>query len=147
MPVGAKFHKDGRLFITDVTGELYAFAPDTEEKTLIADSYQDTPFRGLNDLVFDENGGLYFTEHIGSSATEPVGNVYYLPPNGTEPVLFAENIAYPNGIALSADGQRVYISEFGKNRILSIPSMNAEELRKCPLFAYLEGDRSGRFSR
>jgi gluconolactonase len=29
LPVGAKFHKDGRLFITDVTGKLYAFDPTT----------------------------------------------------------------------------------------------------------------------
>ena len=53
---------------------------------------------------------------------------------------FAENIAYPNGVAISADGQRVYISEFGKNRILSVPSKNAKESPEIPfVFGQFEG--------
>lgn len=140
MPVGAKFHKDGRLFVTDVKGELYAFNPATSERTTIVNSYNGTLFKGLNDLVFDESGGIYFTEPIGSSATHPTGRVFYLPPNNSEPVLFAENIAYPNGVALSVDGQRVYISEFDKNRILSVPSKSAKASPETPfVFGQFEG--------
>lgn len=140
VPVGAKFHKDGRLFITDGTGELYAYNPKTGERTTIANSYNDTPLRGLNDLVFDDSGGVYFTEPMGSSATKPTGRVFYLPPNSTELQLFQEGIAYPNGIAISVDGQRVYISEFGTNRIISVPSMNAKDQREIAFaFAQFEG--------
>lgn len=124
-PVGAKFHKDGRLFITDLTGVLYSYSPKTGKREVVVDSYEGKRLNGLNDLVFDETGGLYFTEPRESSATHPIGRVFYLPPNGTEPELFAENIAYPNGIAISADDQRVYISEFNKNKVLSIPSKQA----------------------
>ncbi|PYF08471.1 SMP-30/gluconolactonase/LRE family protein [Ureibacillus chungkukjangi] len=140
MPIGAKFHKDGRLFITDGTGELYAYNPKTKKRETIVNSYKGKPLNGLNDLVFDEKGGIYFTEPMGSSATHPTGRVFYLPPNSKEAVLFSENIAYPNGIALSADGQRVYISEFNKNQILSVPSLSAADARETPfVFARFEG--------
>jgi gluconolactonase len=140
VPVGAKFHKDGRLFITDGTGELYAYNTITGQRTTIVNSYNNSPLKGLNDLVFDESGGLYFTEPMGSSATKPTGRVFYLPPDGSGLQLFQENIAYPNGIAISADGQRVYISEFGTNRIISVPSKNAKDQREITfVFGQLEG--------
>jgi sugar lactone lactonase YvrE len=140
MPVGAKFHKDGRLFVTDVTGGLYLVNTTTGERTLFLDSYNGEKFKGLNDLVFDEAGGLYFTEPIGSHALNPTGRVYYLPLGSTEPVIFAENIAYPNGVAISADGNRVYVSEFGKNRIISIPSKKAAASPETPfVFGQFEG--------
>ncbi|MFJ7724764.1 SMP-30/gluconolactonase/LRE family protein [Neobacillus sp. NPDC097160] len=140
LPVGAMFHKDGRLFITDVTGELYAYNTTTGERTLIVNSYNGKPLNGLNDLVFDESGGLYFTEPMGSSATKPIGRVFYLPPGSSEPQLFQENIAYPNGIAISGDGQRVYISDFATNRIISVPSKNAKDSREVAfVFGQFEG--------
>ena len=125
MPIGAKFHKDGRLFITDGKGVLYSYSPTTGERKTIINSYDGYPLKGLNDLVFDKNGGLYFTEPMGSSATNPTGRVFYLPPGETKAKLFSENIAYPNGIAISADGNRIYISEFNKNQIISVPSVTA----------------------
>lgn len=138
--VGAKFHKDGRLFITSITGNLYAYDPKTETTSVILDSYNDQPFNGLNDLVFDDEGGLYFTDPMGSDALNPSGKVYYLPPGEEEAILFADNIAYPNGIAISADGNRVYISEFDKNRVISVPSITAETSPETSfLFAQFEG--------
>jgi len=125
MPIGAKFHKDGRLFITDGKGALYSYNPTTGKLKTIINSYDGKPLNGLNDLVFDKNGGLYFTEPMGSSATNPTGRVFYLAPGAKEAKLFSENIAYPNGIAISADGNRVYISEFNKNQIISVPSATA----------------------
>ena len=140
MPVGAKFHKDGRLFVTDVTGGLYTVNTSTGERTLLIDSFEGVKFKGLNDLVFDETGGLYFTEPIGSNALNPTGRVFYLPAGKTEPIIFAENIAYPNGVALSADGKRVYISEFDKNRIISVPSLKTEKSPETPfVFGQFEG--------
>jgi len=140
-PNGASFHKDGRLFISDKDGELYAFDTSTGKRTVIADSYSTARLRGLNDLTFDEAGGLYMTEPYGSSATNPIGRVFYLPPGEDSKLeLFQENIAYPNGIAVSADGQRVYIAEFNKNRIIAAPSADAADSPETPfVFAQFEG--------
>lgn len=140
-PNGAKFHKDGRLFVTDRLLGLMAVDPKTGLRELIVDSYENQKFRGVNDLVFDEKGGLYFTDAAGSSAINPIGRVFYLPPGPDAKVeLFADNLAYPNGIALSANGQRVYIAEFAKKRIVSKPSKNAKKSPEMPfVFCRLEG--------
>lgn len=139
-PVGAKFHKDGRLFITDISGVIHAYDPKTGDSKVVISTYQGEPLNGLNDLVFDQDGGLYFTEPMGSSATNPVGRVFYVPSDSTEPELFAEKIAYPNGVAISADGLRVYISEFAKNRVLSVPAKNAPSSPETPfVFGQYEG--------
>lgn len=140
-PNGAKFHEDGSLFVADQTGELYAFDPETEEREIIADSFEGEPLRALNDLVFDASGGLYVTEPAGSNVTDPNGRVFYLPPGeDSELELFADNIAYPNGIAVSADGQRVYVAEFDKNRVIAAPAADANDSPETPfVFARFEG--------
>ena len=140
-PNGAKFHKDGRLFVTDRLLGLMEVDTQTGARKLIVDSYENKKFRGVNDLVFDEKGGLYFTDAAGSSALEPIGRVFYLPPGpGAKVELFADNLAYPNGIALSSNGQRVYIAEFDKKRIISKPSKNAKKSPETAfVFCRLEG--------
>ena len=141
MPNGAKLHKDGRLFVTDRKLGLMTVDLSTGKRELLVDNYNGEKFHHINDLVFDLNGGLYFTDPANSSVLNPVGRVYYLPPGTDVKVqLFAENLAYPNGIALSADGQRVYIAEFAKNRIISKPVVNAKNKRECAfIFATMQG--------
>ena len=74
-PNGAKFHRDGRLFIADKNLGVLAFDPATGALTTIADTYRAERIRGTNDLVFDADGGLYFTEPYGSNALDPDGRV------------------------------------------------------------------------
>ena len=140
-PNGAKFHKDGRLFVTDRLLGLMEVDTKTGVRKLIVDSYENKKFRGVNDLVFDEKGGLYFTDAAGSSALEPIGRVFYLPSGPDAKVeLFADKLAYPNGIALSSNGQRVYIAEFDKKRVISKPSKNAKKSPETAfVFCRLEG--------
>jgi sugar lactone lactonase YvrE len=56
--------------------------------------------------------------------------------------VFQDNLAFPNGIALSADGERVYIAEFNKNRIIAAPSVNAERMDDSP-FVFCQFDGGG----
>jgi gluconolactonase len=122
-PNGAKFHRDGRLFIADKNLGVLAYDPVADRITAVADTYRAERIRGTNDLVFDADGGLYFTEPYGSSALDPDGRVFYLPP-GPNAVLgvLADGLAFPNGIALSPDGANVYVGEFARKRLLSLPS-------------------------
>ncbi len=140
-PNGAKFGADGFLYVTDRSGELYKFNTATGERTTIATKCGPAHFRGLNDLAFDKYGGIYFTEPYGSNATETTGKVYYLPPGeNAAPQLFLDNLAYPNGIAVSADGQFVYIGEFAKNRVISAPSLHVINKEEVPcVFQQYEG--------
>ncbi len=70
------------------------------------------PFRSPNDLTVDTNGGVYFTD-----STRHHGQVFYIDPLGRQ-FLVEKDLDYPNGIALSPDGSRIYIAESINNRIL-----------------------------
>jgi gluconolactonase len=140
-PNGAKFHRDGRLFIADKNLGIVAYDPTTDKITPIADTYRAERIRGANDLVFDADGGLYFTEPYGSSALDPDGRVLYLPPGPNASLtVAADRLAFPNGIALSADGANLVIGEFANKRILSVPSLRSTNaFDVAHVIAYVEG--------
>jgi gluconolactonase len=72
------------------------------------------PFLCPNDLTADKKGGVYFT----ASGSGPVpGKVYY---RGADRRVreVASNIRYANGLAVSNDGERLYLAESGANRLL-----------------------------
>jgi gluconolactonase len=79
--------------------------------------------RGLNDIVFDKAGGLYFTEPYGSGALKPDGRLFYLPPGANAKLqLVAGNLAFPNGVVLTGDGNTLLVGEYALKRITSIPT-------------------------
>ena len=68
--------------------------------------------RGPNDLVFDENGGFYFTDHgKGNARGMDLGFVYYAKPDGSSISCVAGGMHGPNGVGLSPDGKKLYVSE------------------------------------
>ena len=70
------------------------------------------PLNGPNDLVFDDDGGFWFTD-LGKyrETTLDRGAVYYARPDGShiERVIFP--LLTPNGIGLSPDGHTLYVAE------------------------------------
>jgi gluconolactonase len=138
-PNGAKFHRDGRLFVADKNRGILALDVETGEIEPIVNTYRTELLRGVNDLVFDAGGGLYFTEPYGSSAIDPNGRVFYLPAGGALEVV-SDRLAFPNGIALSPDELQLYVSEYAAKRILSIPSRSSTDVFEIP---YVVGYTSG----
>lgn len=111
---GLAIHRDGRLFVAGLgnyidTGNLTAYDADGKNPEVIIAA--DKGFL-VDDLVFDTNGGFYFTDLKGTS-TEPTGGVYYVPADHKSIVPILPNMANANGIALSPDGKRLWVTEFG----------------------------------
>lgn len=123
---GLAFHKDGRLFIAALdlgksVGAIVAVKPDgSAMQTIIPPEAGYMP----NDLVFDAQGGFYFTDFRGTS-TEPKGGVYYVSPDLStiKPVL--PHLAMANGVALSPDGKELWTTEFGRNLLHRIELADA----------------------
>jgi gluconolactonase len=114
-PNGARFHRDGRLFIADmIRREILAAEPDGTFVVMI-DNFNGQSLLGPNDLVFDRAGVLYFTDPGSGSLTDP-GQVFRWRPDGTLSLLTSGQ-QYPNGIALNADEDALYISVTGANRV------------------------------
>jgi gluconolactonase len=78
----------------------------------VLDSVAGQPLRGPNDLVFDAQGGLYFTD-LGKGREHDMdrGAVYYTRPDGSAATVVSRPVMTPNGIALSPDGRTLYYAE------------------------------------
>ena len=71
---GAAFHRDGRLFIACLSGELLIISPGDFRPTSVYPEYQGNRL-SMNDLVFDSKGNIYVTDFTGT-VMEPTGGVY-----------------------------------------------------------------------
>jgi gluconolactonase len=86
--------------------------------TALHDRCDGRPLRGPNDLVIDEVGGVWFTDHgKGRRASVDRGGLYYIPPDGSVVVEQAFPLLGPNGVGLSPDGRRVYAAETHTGRL------------------------------
>src|SRR5919202_5854385 len=119
IPAGLAFHPDGTLYVAD-EGErwhgILRVAPDGAISPWLQE-YEGKPLNGANDLVFDANGVLYFSDPWGSSLENPIGGFYRAFPDGRLERLDT-GLAFPNGVAVAPDGSAVYLAETWTNRIL-----------------------------
>ena len=77
-----------------------------------------TQLRAPNDIVFDKQGGFYFTDHgTRSERSADRTGIYYAKPDGS----FIEEVAFPtdgpNGIGLSPDENTLYWAETHTGRV------------------------------
>jgi gluconolactonase len=91
------------------------------------------PLRGPNDLVFDADGGLWFTD-LGKTRARDLdyGAVYYARPDGSSIVEVVQPMLTPNGIGLSPDGKRLYVAETRAGRLWAWDIEGPGKLRKQP---------------
>ena len=141
-PNGLRFHKDGRLFGTDHAAGLFWMDTNTHNITWITNKFGDGNFHGANDLIFDKAGGLYFSDARGSGEFVKRGQLFYRTPEGVVTRL-ADNLSYPNGLVLSPAEDRLYVAEWGSNRIAAFPirSPGVIDLESGWIFTYLNSGR------
>lgn len=80
---------------------------------------------GLNDIVFDGSGGCYV-------ADTTVGIIHYAEPLTGRIGVAASELAGPNGVGLSPDGTRLYVSETFSGRVRSWEVTGPGELAELP---------------
>jgi gluconolactonase len=86
--------------------------------TVLHDSCDGRHLRGPNDLVIDEVGGVWFTDHgKGRRASVDRGGLYYLPAGADAVQEIAFPLLGPNGVGLSPDNRRVYVAETFTGRL------------------------------
>lgn len=79
-----------------------------------------------NDLVIAQDGTVYFTDPRFFETLPPTTGVYRIQADGGSPTRFAtySNGERPNGVALNADGSRLYVSFTDPPRIDYFPITN-----------------------
>ena len=109
---GMTLGPDGALYVADVGRKLIARISllDGKVTTVVNKAPGGGAFRGPNDLIFDKEGGIYFTDPDGSW-DKPIASVYYVAPKTHAVSLVADGMQFPNGLVLSADEKTLFVAE------------------------------------
>ena len=95
--------------------------------TVLADAYQGKRLNSPNDIVEHSGGSLWFTDpaygidsdYEGYRADSEIGgcHVYRIDPAGRQLTRVAAGFDRPNGLAFSADEQRLYITDSARRQL------------------------------
>ncbi len=140
---GMTFHKDGSLFACDYERNAIIRISPQKKCEVYADSCDGQAFKGPNDLAFDPHGNLYFTDPVGSGKNNPVGAVYRVEQGTRKVAKVASGMAFPNGLAFTADAKHLYVCESQLNRVVRFDVKPDGSLDNMRLFADLSPDGSG----
>jgi gluconolactonase len=102
-------HEGGRIERIDLdTGDVEVLYTECDGHKLI----------GPNDLVFDKQGGMWFTDHARQEGrVHHLGAIYYAQPDGSRITEVVFPVDAPNGIGLSPDETRLYAAETHTGRV------------------------------
>jgi gluconolactonase len=88
---------------------------------------------GPNDLVFDTQGGFYFTDYGKFYPRHRVnGGLYYALADGSKIVEVAYPLITPNGVGLSPDGKTAYVAETETGRLWAFDLEAPGKARRDP---------------
>ena len=141
-PNGLKIHRDGRIFITDYKRGIMLLDPVSGKVTPLIETVRSESFKGVNDLVFDKNGDLYFTDQGQTGLHDPTGRVYrYTAAGRLEPLV--STVPSPNGLVLNLRETQLYVGVTRGNAVWRLPLFGDGGVSKVGLFIQLSGGLAG----
>lgn len=132
-PNGMKFLDDATLLIADYKNGLVRLDIASGQVRGFLERRNTEHFRGVNDLVFDSAGNLYFTDQGQTGLHDPTGRLYRLRPSGQLDLLLA-NVPSPNGVCLSPDESVLYLAVTRGNCVWRVPLLADGSVSKVGQF-------------
>ncbi|WP_416896149.1 MAG: SMP-30/gluconolactonase/LRE family protein [Minwuia sp.] len=121
------FERDGRLFPLDQPddysgGRIERIDIETGEVEVLYTHCDGVALKGPNDIVFDKEGGFWFTDHgkMRKRDRDTTG-VYYALADGSKIVEAIFPSDGPNGIGLSPAEDELYVAETHTGRLWAYP--------------------------
>lgn len=106
---------------------------ETGKVERIYDSCNGFPLKGPNDIVFDAQGGFYFTDHGKRRPREvDLGALYYAKTDGSHIAELVQPMIMPNGVGLSPDEKTVYVAETRTGHLWGFDIVSPGVIRKEP---------------
>lgn len=130
---GHKILPDGSHIVAAKNSVLQLDANGNPLK-IIADRFNGKPLIYPNDITVDPQGGFYFTDSGDSNPQNPNGAVYYVDAAGKLNQV-ASGLAFANGIVLTPDRQRLFVSESNKNIVAVYNVLAPGKLGEKKVFA------------
>ena len=144
---GLAMDHHGRLLIANSGGRsIDRVDLKTKQRTVLVDRWQGKRFNSCNDLTVSRSGAIYFTDppygfaqFNASSLKETPQNGVYRFVEGGEAQLVDGSLAYPNGIALSPDEKRLFVSSSDpQNKKIFVYDLGANGLPTGPGKVFLD---------
>ncbi len=132
-PNGMKFLNAGQLLVTDYRNGLVVLDIQSGQVRPFLERRNSERFKGVNDLVFDSKGNLYFTDQGQTGLHDPTGRVYRLAPEGRLDMLLS-NVPSPNGIVLSNDERFLFVAATRGNCVWRMPLLADGSVSKAGQF-------------
>ena len=132
-PNGMKFLNDTELLVTDYKNGLMRLNIQTGQVQTFLERRNSESFKGVNDLVLDSRGNVYFTDQGQSGMHDPSGRVYRLSPDGKLDQLL-NNVPSPNGIVLSPDERFLFVAATRGNSVWRMPLLSDGSVSKVGQF-------------
>lgn len=128
-PLGLEWLPDGKVLVCDAGRGLLRLDPETGELETLAAEFGGVPMKFCNNAAVAADGTIYFTDSstrfsvdewmadlLEHSAT---GRLFRRTTDGKLTKL-ADGLAFPNGVALSADGNTLFFVETAGYRLLRL---------------------------
>lgn len=141
-PNGLKIHRDGRIFIADYKRGIMLLDPASGTVTPLIETVRSESFKGVNDLVFGDNGDLYFTDQGQTGLHDPTGRVYRYAAAGRLELLVS-TMPSPNGLVLNRRETQLYVGVTRGNAVWRLPLFGDGGVSKVGLFIQLSGGLAG----
>jgi gluconolactonase len=144
---------DGKLYLTTRHRGILVYDPQTKELKTLVYTYRNQLFKGPNDLDFDAEGNLFFTDPWGTgpgpNLTDQTGAVYLYSRDGMLRKIMDSGL-FPNGIAVSPDDTLLAVGDFRGGRIWystfqNGPSMGCPQCPKDPSHSTFSSVKAGTF--
>ena len=135
---GMAFHQ-GHLFACDFgIGAILRISPEGRTE-IYAGEFQGKAFNRPNDLAFDAAGNLHFSDPKSYSREVLDGRIFCRNAEDGKIVLLADRLGFPNGLAFSTDGKKLFVCESAFERILSFEIERDGRLSRRQVFVNLPG--------
>lgn len=142
-PNGLVRHQDGRLFVADYKNGIMELDPVSGTVTPFLTHAASEGFKGVNDLTFDSQGRLYFTDQGQTGMHDPTGRVYRYTLETRQLDCLLTNGPSPNGLVLDLEEKALFVAMTRGNAIWRIPLRDDGLVTKVGIFTFLAGGVSG----
>lgn len=142
-PNGLKIHRDGRVFIADYKRGILVLDPLSGNVEPFLTHHRSEGFKGVNDLFFDPQGRLYFTDQGQTGQQDPTGRVYRYDFERQTLTRLLDNGPSPNGLVTDRENKALFVAMTRGNAVWRLPLQADGDTSKVGIFTSMAGGVSG----